>query len=348
MREFVHDPMKIVSGRISRNGCAGGERHVGEGADRRLALARVVHGLGVGHHAVDRDALARVRSPGDVRTKLGSVDRDLPVERRAVVRRQRSPVLQRAVPVPTLRRVRAPLDVGERRVVGRDHARARAGLDRHVADGHAALHRERPDRRTPVLHDVTDAAARPDAGDDPQDHVLRRDAGRQLALDRHGHGAGFGLRQGLRGQDVLDLRRPDAERERAERAVRGGVRVAAHDHQTRLRVALLGTDHVHDALARRAHREERDAELRGVRGQRVHLALRDRVGDGTDRRRNVVIHGRDGEVRAADGAAVQTQSVERLRAGDLVHQVQVHIEEVGLAVGSMDDVAFPDLLRERL
>ena len=154
--------------------------------------------------------------------------------------------------------------------------------------------------------------------------------------------------QGLRGQDMLDLRRPDADRERAERAVRGRVRVAAHDHQPGLRVALLGADHVDDALARRPHREERDAELRGVRGQRIHLPLRDRVGDGADRRRDVVIHGRDGEVRAADGAAVQPQAVERLRAGDLVHQVQVHVEEVGLAVGSMDDVAFPDLLRERL
>ena len=165
------------------------------------------------------------------------------------------------------------LDVGERGVVGRDHARARAGLDRHVADGHAPLHRERADRRPAVLDDVTDAAVRADAGDDPQDHVLRRDAGRELPLDRDGHGVGFRLRKGLRGQDVLDLRRPDADREGAERAVRGGVRVAAHDHQSRLRVALLGSDHVDDALTRRPHREERDAELRGVRGQRIHLPL---------------------------------------------------------------------------
>ena len=53
------------------------------------------------------------------------------------------------------------------------------------------------------------------------------------------------------------------------------VRVAAHDHEPRLGVALLGTDHVDDALAGRAHREQRDAELRRVRRQRVHLPLRD-------------------------------------------------------------------------
>ncbi len=61
-----------------------------------------------------------------------------------------------------------------------------------------------------------------------------------------------------------------------------------------------------------------------------------------------MIHRRDREVRAADRTAVQAQPVERLRAGDLVHQMEVDVEEVGLAVGSMDDVAFPDLLGERL
>ena len=35
-------------------------------------------------------------------------------------------------------------------------------------------------------------------------------------------------------------------------------------------------------------------------------------------------------------------------AGDLVHQVEVDVEEVRLALGAMDDVAFPDLLGERL
>ena len=36
--------------------------------------------------------------------------------------------------------------------------------------------------------------------------------------------------------------------ERAERAVRGGVRIAAHHRHARQRRALLGPDHVHDAL----------------------------------------------------------------------------------------------------
>ena len=37
----------------------------------------------------------------------------------------------------------AVVEVFERRLVGRDHAGARAGFDRHVADGHALVHVER-------------------------------------------------------------------------------------------------------------------------------------------------------------------------------------------------------------
>ena len=61
------------------------------------------------------------------------------------------------------------------RVVGRDHARARAGLDRHVADRHALFHRQRADRAAAVLDHVTGAAADADRADDLQDHVLGGD-----------------------------------------------------------------------------------------------------------------------------------------------------------------------------
>ena len=54
--------------------------------------------------------------------------------------RQSSSAASHAAP---LRRVGAALEVGERGVVGRDQPGPGAGLDRHVADRHAALHRER-------------------------------------------------------------------------------------------------------------------------------------------------------------------------------------------------------------
>ena len=46
------------------------------------------------------------------------------------------------------------------------------------------------------------------------------------------------------------------------------------------------------------------------------------------------------------GRPAVAQAVEGLRAGDLVHEVQVDVEQVGLAVGPADDVRVPDLLRQ--
>ena len=98
----------------------------------------------------------------------------------------------------------------------------------------------------------------------------------------------------------------------------------------------------------RAHRVLDDAELGGVGPQRVDLLARDRVRDravdvgGGD----VVVLGRQGEVGATHRAPGQAQAVEGLRGGDLVDQVQVDVEQVGLAVGGPHDVAVPDLLGE--
>ena len=98
-----------------------------------------------------------------------------------------------------------------------------------------------------------------------------------VAVDGDRHRARPHLRQRLRGEHVLDLARADAERERAERAVRRRVAVAAHDRHARLGEALLGTDHVHDALAGIAHRVAADAELLAVAREHVHLLRRDRI-----------------------------------------------------------------------
>ncbi|MEJ7719604.1 MAG: hypothetical protein WKF58_03815 [Ilumatobacteraceae bacterium] len=46
-------------------------------------------------------------------------------------------------------------------------------------------------------------------------------------------------------------------------------------------------------------------------------------------------------------APVEAQRLERLRARHLVHEVEVDVEEIGLAVGSAHDVAVPDLVRQR-
>ena len=99
-------------------------------------------------------------------------------------------------------------------------------------------------------------------------------------------GPGFVLQQTLRGQHVLDFARADAERQRAERAVRGGVAVAAHDRHARLGQPELGPDDVHDATMRRAHPVQRNAELPAIVLEILNLLGRHFVED--RQRRSVV------------------------------------------------------------
>ena len=263
MRLFVHEPMNTVSTGISRSACR--VRGPCTRAPRdRLARGRVGVVVGRRDAAVDRAVLAGVRAPRDLRRRVGGVDDDLLVERGAVVGLQRAPVGEGGFPRIALRRVVAALEVGERGVVGRDQAGAGARLDRHVAQRHPALHREariaepRYSMTWPMPPPVpiSPMIARID--------VLRRDAGGQVALDRDRHRLRARLRERLRGEHVLDLAGADAERERPERAVRRRVAVAAHDRHAGLREALLGPDHVDDALVGIAHREDGDAELGAV------------------------------------------------------------------------------------
>ena len=171
----------------------------------------------------------------------------------------------------------------------------------------------------------------------------------ELALDRDGHRARPLLGEGLGGQDVLHLAGADAEGQRAEGTVGGGVAVAADDRHARQRAALLRPDDVDDALVGVAHAVVGDAELGGVGGQHLELLGRDRVGHRLVDvlGRHVVVGGGHGELGAADPAPRQADAVEGLGAGHLVDEVEIDVEEVGLAGCSAHHVAVPHLLRER-
>ena len=235
----------------------------------------------------------------------------------------------------------------ERGLVGGDHPGAPAALDRHVADGHPALHRQRLDRRAGVLDHVTDGAGDADLADRGQDQVLGGDAEAELALVADPHRPRLGLDQALGGQHVLDLAGADPERQRAERAVRGGVRVAAHDRHARLGDAELGADHVHDPLVRGAERVQRDAELRAVALERLDLDAGELVADlgrhGCAVGGDVVVDRGQRAVGPADLAAGQPEAVEGLRAGHLVDQVQVDVDQAGRHL-----VGLPDLVEQAL
>ena len=207
------------------------------------------------------------------------IDVQLAVEDCAFVGGQCPPVRDGRVPCGALRREAAALEIGEGGLVGSDHAGASAGLDAHVADGHAAFHRERADGRACVLDRVAGGAVGADLADDVEDDVLGGDAEGKLAVDGDAEGLWLGLRQRLRGHHVLDFAGADAEGERAEGSMRGGVRVAADDGHAGLRCAELGPDHVDDALRGVLHIEELDAELGAVLAQRIDLRGGDLVDD---------------------------------------------------------------------
>ena len=192
---------------------------------------------------------------------------------------------------------------------------------------------------------MTLAKRRSGAADQPEHHVFGRHAERELALDSHREVASSRLRQALGRQHELDLGCADAKRQSAKCSMSGGMRVAADDQHPGLRQAELGTDDVHDALAPAADLMQRDAFAPAVLRQHLHLLPRQLVrGPGAPSRGDVVVHGRHAQIGPADAPPRQAQALESLRRGDLVHEVQVDIKEVGFAGRCADYVRIPELL----
>ena len=231
------------------------------------------------HASRNRDHHAGIRAIGDHRFERGRIDLDFTVERGPRIGSERSPALDRAIPVRLARRPRPALQVRERRLVGTDHARSRARLDRHVADRHAAFHRQRLDRVTAILDDVPGAACDTYLADDGEDQVLRGDARRQRTRHVDCERLRAPLQQALCSEYVADLGRADAERERAERAVGRGVAVPADDRHAGLREAELGPDDVDDAALRVGQSQQLHAEFPAVAFERVDLVRGRRVAD---------------------------------------------------------------------
>ncbi len=138
----------------------------------------------------------------------------------------------------------------------------------------------------------------------------------QFALNGDAECLRLRLRQRLRRQHVLHFAGADAESQRAERAVRGGVRVAADDRHAGLGDAEFRTDDVDDALLAAVDVVEFDAEVRAVFAQRGNLCRGDLVDDvkaAFNRRGNVVVHGRDAAIGAAHLASGESKALEGLR-----------------------------------
>ena len=331
------------------------QAHVLQRASDRVLFGRIRFAIGIGHALVNRQHHLRRRPPADLRLDVLGAQFDDGVELRIVVGDQVGPRRHRRVPVRPLRCERTPAHVVDGLLVHRDHADARAGLDRHVADRHPPFHRQRADRGAGEFQRMAIATGSTDLADDRQHHILGGDAERQRALDPHLHVLHLLGDQALRGQHMLDLRRSDAVRQRAERAMRGRVRIAADHGHARQRGALLRADHVDDALAHVVHPEFEDAEVVAVLVQRLYLQPRDGIRDRLQatvaldlRRRHVVVGRGDVGVDPPRLAAGQAQALERLRRGHLVEDVAVDVEQRRSIIAAHDFVHLPQFVVQGL
>ena len=238
------------------------------------------------------------------------------------------------LPLSFFRREGPAREVLKRGVVGSDQAGSCPGFDRHVAHRHAFVHRHRTDRRSAVFDDEPGGAAEAELGNQRKHDVFRRHTGMQRAGHIHGEGFERRLQQALRGKGLLDFARPNANRQRAECAVRRRVAITTHDGHAGLRQPQFRADDVHDALMLAREAIACDPELPAVVLERIDLGLHDAVDDGqaTARRRNRVIDRRHGEVWAADLQSSAAQTVEGLRRRELVQEMQIDVNEGGSAV----------------
>jgi hypothetical protein len=161
---------------------------------------------------------------------------------------------------------------------------------------------------------------------------------------RYAHVLRLLLDQRLRGQHVLDFRRADAMRQRAECAMRRGVAVAADDRRARQRKALLGADDVDDALALVELVVIFDAEFAAFSAK---VATCSGFPDRDALVRSVVGTLWSTTASVFSGACTggrHAQAFERLRARHFVHQMAIDIEQAGAVSGFLDQMVVPDLV----
>src|SRR5690606_24965315 len=132
-------------------------------------------------------------------------------------------------------------------------------------------------------------------------------------------------------------------------AVRRGVRVTADDGHAGEGETLLGADDVNDALTDVVLGVVLDAEVVGVLRKRLDLNAAFLVLDtvlAVRRGRNVVVNDRKRLLRLAHLAARQAEAFEGLRAGHLVDEVAVDVEQAGAVVLTIDNVIVENLVIE--
>ena len=263
------------------------------------------------------------------------------------VRDERTPVLFGLYPIVARGRQGAVAHVVDRFVVHGDKTTSRARFDCHVAERHAAFHREVADRGARKFDGAARAARGADFSDDGKGNILAGEAGGEFAFDLHEHVAVLFREKRLGGENVFDFGRADPERQRRAGTVGGGVAVAADDGHAGQRRPFFRPHHVNDALAL-VHEGKVGGAPAGadVLVKRFHLKTCDGIRDAVHAlfptgRGGVVVGGGDDGGNAPGFALCQPQTFKSLRTRHFVHQVAVDVEGGRAVVFDVDDVLVP-------
>jgi hypothetical protein len=312
-----------------------------------LSGSEAVAGSGTG--AVTGITCSGLVPQGDLRCDLADVDRDLAVEHRVGMARERAPVGECLLPQRAGRRKGSAFQVFEGLLVGRDHADLGAKLDREIADREPAFDLERANGAAGIFHGITRAPGSADLADQVQDHVLGRHARMARALEGDAQALGLALDQRLRRQHMDHLGGADAEGDGAHAAMRAGVAVAAHQQGAGQGNALLGPDDVDDALAGLTEIEELDAPALGFAAHVVQpLRIRfQRVVGAAGLGRDDMVEGGEGEVGVAHRLAGALDHGEAAAAA-VMHQMAADVQERVVVAEIGDDMAIPDLVEQGL
>ena len=201
------------------------------------------------HSTTDIDDHFRRGAPAHLRRNRRRIQQHFALEHGIGVANQGAPVCFRLIPQRALRCKRPPAQKVHRRVIDRDQSGARTRLNRHVAHRHPPFHGQRPYRTAGKFQRVARAARCADGADDRQHQILGEHAGGHFAFDADTHRLRLFLRQTLRGEDVFHFARADAEGQRGERAMRGGMRIAADQRHTGQGQPLFRPDHMDNPLS---------------------------------------------------------------------------------------------------
>ena len=197
---------------------------------------------------------------------------------------------------------------------------------------------------------MTCATRSADPADDFERQILGGHARTKRTLNPNFHCLRRRQQQRLGRKDMLDFRRTDAERERAESAVTRRMAVSAHNGRSGQGEALFRADDVNNALLPVGRADIPDSEGRRILFKRGKLLRAFGIRDWQAISRSILARGcreiviRHGQrqIRSANFAARHPQPFERLRAGDFMDEVTVDEDKAGAVRTLIDNMGVPD------